>query len=123
MLHSPVCISKKLKTLTDRVKHSEKLSKLISQCETVDIMDHCFLNISNLFSVEKHSLRKRNVPFPDNFTKKKKFSGNLEQILPSYFPTDSVNDDVEHLVKTVKQTIDEKTKNWQVENEQKVFLV
>ena len=44
-------------------------------------------------------------------------------MLLSYFPIDCVNDDVEHLVKTVKQTNDQNLKNWKMENKQKMFLV
>ena len=56
-----------------------------------------------------------------NTAENTKVSENIQQNLPSFLPSDCVNDDVNHSVKTFKQSIEEKTKNSEVDNEQKTL--
>ena len=99
------------KTLIDHVIRSESLSNMNRQFDFGDITDDCALHVSYIFPSEKPTKKSRKpFPFHYHLDEKTKILESLEQWFPSVFPSDCANDDVNHFVRLLQQTNDNKTR-------------
>ena len=94
----------------DHVTHCETLCNLIGQNKFGEITNPCAIHVKYFVSLETPSKQiRKTIPFLYDSAANTKLLEFFERKLLSVLPSDCANEDVNHLIKSLMETIDEYT--------------